>query len=79
MTVTPCKTGDRNPPPEQEVNKNVFMGKLHDMVNWGRKTQFGPTTSAFLLLSGRERRPFTAVHDVARFGGSAARRHVRLT
>ncbi len=24
-------------PLEQEVNKNVFMGKLHDMVNWGRK------------------------------------------
>ncbi len=44
----PAKTGDRNRPLEQEVNKNVFMGKLHDMVNWGRKTQFGPTTSAFL-------------------------------
>lgn len=43
----PCKTGDRNRPPEQEVNKNVFMGKLHDMVNWGRKTQFGHTTLAF--------------------------------
>lgn len=34
-------------PTEQEVNKNVFMGKLHDMVNWGRKTQSGLITSAF--------------------------------
>lgn len=34
-------------PTEQEVNKNVFMGKLHDMVNWGRKTQFGHITLAF--------------------------------
>lgn len=29
-------------PLEQEVNKNVFMGKLHDMVNWGRKNSIWP-------------------------------------
>lgn len=34
-------------PLEQEVNKNVFMGKLHDMVNGAVKTQFGHTTLAF--------------------------------
>ena len=42
----PCKTGDRNRPPEQEVNKSVYMGKLehamHDMVNWGRKNSIWP-------------------------------------
>ncbi len=41
-------------PLEQEVNKSVYMGKLehalHDMVNWGRRTQFGRTTSAFLAV-----------------------------
>ena len=29
-------------PLEQEVNKNVFMGKLNDMVNWGRKNSIWP-------------------------------------
>ncbi len=36
------------------------MGKLHDMVNWGRKLTPGPTTSAFLLLC-RDETSFTAV------------------
>ncbi len=59
--------------PEQEVNKNVFMGKLHDMVNWGRKTSLGPTTSAFLAAMCRDGDLFTAVHDVARFGAEVLR------
>ncbi|VEB56657.1 NADH dehydrogenase I chain B [Salmonella enterica subsp. enterica] len=38
-------------PLEQEVNKNVFMGKLHDMVNWGRKNSIWPLQlRPFLLL-----------------------------
>lgn len=40
-------------PLEQEVNKNVFMGKLNDMVNWGRKTQFGRITSVFPAVTLR--------------------------
>lgn len=40
-------------PLEQEVNKNVFMGKLNDMVNWGRKTQFGSITSVFPAVTLR--------------------------
>lgn len=39
-------------PLEQEVNKNVFMGKLNDMVNWGQ-TQFGRITSAFPAVTLR--------------------------
>lgn len=40
-------------PLEQEVNKNVFMGKLNDMVNWGRETQFGRITSVFPAVTLR--------------------------
>lgn len=40
-------------PLEQEVNKNVFMGKLNDMVNWVVKTQFGRITSVFPAVTLR--------------------------
>ncbi len=35
-------------PLEQEVNKNVFMGNCMTWLTGAVKTQFGPTTSAFL-------------------------------
>lgn len=53
MTVTLQKQEIVTDPLEQEVNKNVFMGKLNDMVNWGRKTQFGRITSVFPAVTLR--------------------------
>lgn len=40
-------------PLEQEVNKNVFMGKLNDMVNWGRKNSICRITSVFPAVTLR--------------------------
>jgi NADH-quinone oxidoreductase subunit B len=38
-------------PLEDQVHKNIFMGKLEDVlsgaVNWGARTPCGRTTSAF--------------------------------
>ena len=48
-------------PLEQEVNKNVFMGKLNDMVNWGRKNCTRPSTGGARIPSGRITSVFPAV------------------
>lgn len=72
-TVTPAKAGDRNRPSEQEVNKNVFMGKLNDMVNWGRKNSIWPYNFGLSCCYVEMVTSFTAVHDVARFGAEVLR------
>ena len=50
----PCKSRRIvTDPLEQEVNKTCLWAKLNDMVNWGRKTQFGRITSVFPAVTLR--------------------------
>lgn len=64
-------------PLEREVHKNIFLGKLenvmHSVVNWGRKNSiwpfnFGPSCCYVEMATA-----FTSPHDVARFGAEVIR------
>ena len=48
-------------PLQEEVNKNVFMTRLedvlHNVVNWGRKIQFGLSTLVRLVVMLNMRQP----------------------
>lgn len=53
--VYPAQTSQTvNDPIEDEVNKNVFMGRLEDLVhstaNWGVSTHYGHSTLVHLAV-----------------------------
>ena len=60
-------------PLEQEVNKNVFMGKLNDMVNWGRKNSVWPFNFGTSCCYVEYATTLTGVHDLSRFGAEVIR------
>ena len=64
-------------PPEEHVHKNIFMGKLeqvlHGVVNWGRKNSLWPYNFGLSCCYVEMATAFTAPHDVARFGAEVIR------
>ena len=64
-------------PLEQHVHKNIFMGKLeqvlHGVVNWGRKNSLWPYNFGLSCCYVEMATAFTAPHDVARFGAEVIR------
>lgn len=74
----PMQQRERVPDPlETQVHKNVFLGKLEEMmhgaVNWGRKNSIWPYNFGLSCCYVEMATAFTPTHDLARFGSEVIR------
>lgn len=71
------QTQTTSDPLEDHVHKNVFVGKLEEMlhgaVNWGRKNSIWPYNFGLSCCYVEVSTAFTSPHDLARFGSEVLR------
>ena len=58
---------------EEEVRRNVLVGKLEEWVAWGRKNSIWPYNFGLSCCYVEMATAFTSPHDIARFGSEVIR------